>query len=203
MSCHRISERFYDDDFNIKILAESPDRSEIEDLEEYYIKYYDTYNNGLNNSEGGKGYGHNDPKFTTLGYKFTDEQRRKMSEAGKKRALREGFDIRSKRSKTAWQNEEYRKRQSEIRKNKRLRPPKLTDDQVAEIRKRWDEEKADIISKVNSINESKINSSHYEITPHGYFAKQYSDYYNVTTTTIKNVILWKTRTRVLPSVCKS
>ena len=71
----------------------------LKEREEYWINSLDTFNNGLNESPSGKGCGHNSPNFTTLGYKFSDEQRKKMSESAKKRAKREGFDIRSKRSK--------------------------------------------------------------------------------------------------------
>lgn len=204
MSCHRISERFKDDDFDIKILAESTVRSKIEELEEYYIKYYDTYNNGLNNSESGKGYGHNDPKFTTLGFKFTDEQRKKMSEAGKKRALREGFETRSRRSKDAWKNEEFRKKQIEIRKNKRLRPPKISDECVVKIRERFHSMEDYLEKETNKINEERHskNPSWKKTNKERVFANVFHKEYNVSVPTLYGIVSYQTRTKVLPSLCK-
>lgn len=202
--CHKISERFKGDDFDTKILAESTNRSKIEELEEYFIKYYDTYNNGLNDSESGKGYGHNDPKFTTLGYKFTNEQRQRMSEAGKKRALREGFETRSKRSKAAWENEEYRKKQIEIRKNKRLRPPKISDEDVVKIRERFHSMKEYLEKETFRINEARHskNPSWKKTNKERVFANMFHKEYGVSSPALYGIVSYKTRTKVLPSLCK-
>ena len=204
MICHRSSERFYNDDFDFQILAEDTNRSKIEDLEEYYIQYYDTYNNGLNNTKGGKGFGHNDPKFTTLGYTFTDDQRMKMSEAGKKRALREGFDVRSQRAKTAWKNEEYRKTQSEIRKNKRLSSPKVSDEDVVKIREDFHSMESYLDEEVDRINKERHlkNPSWKKTNRERVFANKFCDRYGLTNTAIYGIVSYKTRTKILPLLCK-
>lgn len=205
MSVHQISERFKDDDFDVKILAEDSDRSKIEYLEEYYISYYDTYHNGLNKTKGGKGFGHNDPMFTTLGYTFTPEQRKNMSEAGKKRALREGFEVRSQRSKSVWQNEEYRRKQSEIKKNKRLRPPKISDEEVLQIRKRFHSMEDYLNREAGRINKERHskNPSWKKTNKERVFANKFHTEYGITNTSLHSIVSYKTRTTVLPSLCKS
>lgn len=54
-----------------------------EDAEPIYIKMFDTYKNGLNTTPTGKGNHSSDCKFNTLGYKFSLESRKMMSEAKK------------------------------------------------------------------------------------------------------------------------
>ena len=83
MGDHKRSNRFKNDEFDVTVLEESVDRNYIEQREEYWIEKLDTWKNGLNESSSGKGYGHNSPNFTTLGYKFTDVQREKMSKSAK------------------------------------------------------------------------------------------------------------------------
>jgi hypothetical protein len=204
MCCHQISERFKDNSFDVEILAESTDRSEIEKLEEYYIQYYDTYNNGLNNSKGGKGYGHNDTKFTTLGYSFTDEQRKNMSESAKKRALKEGAKARSKRSKAAWENNEYRKKQIEVRKDKRLCPPKISDKDVIKIRERFHSMNDYLEQETHKINKERHlkNPSWKKTNKERVFANMFHKEYNISSTALHNIVSYKTRTKVLPSLCK-
>jgi len=204
MCVHYSSERFKNDDFDVEIIEENADRSKIEELEEYYISYYDTYENGLNNTKCGKGFGHNDPKFTTLGYSFTEDQRKKMSESGKRRAIREGFELRSQRSKSIWKNEEYRKKQSEIRKNKRLSPPKISDKKVLEIRKRFHSMEDYLNEEVNKINKERHlkNPSWKKTNKERVFANKFHTDYDLTATALYGIVSYKTRTQVLPSLCK-
>jgi len=203
INSHKIDQRFCDDEFDVQVLEESEDRSYIERMEEEYIKKYDTYNNGLNKSKSGKGYGHNSPKFNTLGYQFTEEQRKNMSKAAKKRAQREGHEKRSENCRKPWLDPKYRKHQSNVRKNKRLTPPKISDDQVDEIRKIWDEERSSIQESLVKYNEKQRSLGRMEMTPEGHFSQKYAPHYNVTPVTIKNIITWKSRTKVLPAIYKS
>lgn len=84
--CH--SGRF-SDDFTMTVIYSSKDRDHIEDMEEEFIRIYDSYHNGLNLTESGKGWGHKSKKFTTLGFRFSEESKARMSESRKK-AIREG-----------------------------------------------------------------------------------------------------------------
>lgn len=77
---HKNSKRFKE--FGIKeytILEECETYNEAEILEEKYIKKFDSFHNGLNNSINGKG-NHLSKKFTTKGFKFSEESKRKMRE---------------------------------------------------------------------------------------------------------------------------
>lgn len=87
-SSHHHSGRF-SDGFTMTPIYSSKDRNHIEDMEEEFIKMYDSYHNGLNLTESGKGWGHNSRKFTTHGFSFSEESKAKMSESRKK-AIREG-----------------------------------------------------------------------------------------------------------------
>jgi predicted GIY-YIG superfamily endonuclease len=77
MSAHKKSKRFVQGIEKIEILEECDTYEEAELLESEYIKKYDTYYSGLNESIDGKG-NHLAPKFTTRNYKFTEEQRKNM-----------------------------------------------------------------------------------------------------------------------------
>lgn len=78
LSLYKAFDKYGIDKFMIKILetidTEKCDdiKSELDKLEIFYIKNYDSYNSGYNQTIGG------DAGIT--GYKFTDEQRRKVSE---------------------------------------------------------------------------------------------------------------------------
>lgn len=80
MSAHRNSKRFKNFQFDVDILISTYDKKYIEQMESYYIQYYDTFNNGLNESIDGKG-NHLASNFTTLGFKFSIESRNKMSKS--------------------------------------------------------------------------------------------------------------------------
>lgn len=125
MRCHAITDRFKGYEFSTDILESSEDIA-VHDKEAFYIKVYDTFHNGLNSSIDGKG-NHLAPSFTTRGYKFSDESKKKMSEA--------------KKGKTAWNkgktgiySEETIKRWSESRKG-RIHSSKLSKEDVIEIRR--------------------------------------------------------------------
>lgn len=199
MGDHKRSKRFIGHEFYIQVLEESVDRSYIESKESYYIVAYDTFNNGLNDTETGKGCGHSSPKFNTLGYIFSDKSRKKMSESAKKRCA-ENLEAMSERSKKTWQNKEYREHQSKVRQGKRLRPPKLSDESVNEIRVLYNSLIKSYEQRCEDCNKEAVKLGRMLSTPHGIFAKEYHEKYNVSPTTIKNIVLNKVRTKILPAV---
>lgn len=202
---HKRSNRFKNDDFDFKVLEESQDRQYIEDREEYYINEYDTFNSGLNDTSSGKGYGHNSKNFTTLGYIFTEEQRENMSIAAKNRAKNEPSGLRAEKSKKLWEDPEYRKKQEGKRKGKRLRPPKISDEEVAVIRNHFESVKNDYIAKAEAINleRHKRNPSWKKTTPERAFAKDFHEHYNLSDKGLYGIVAYKTRTEVLPDLWKS
>lgn len=202
MGDHKRSKRFRGIGFDYEILEESNDRSYIEKQEEYWIQKLDTYNNGLNESPSGKGWGHNSPNFTTLGFIYSDESRKKMSESAKKRAKKEGFEVRSQRSKDNYKDPEYMAKQVAVKKGKRLRPPKLSDEQVYGIRKHYDEVFPQLQEECKIINEErhKKNPSWLKTNEAQLFGRKYSEQYGVSLTLLRDIVLWKTRTKVLPSL---
>lgn len=201
MGDHKRSRRFRNDEFTIKILEKSNDRQHINEREEYWIKKLDTFNNGLNESWSGKGYGHNSSNFTTEGYIYSEESRKKMSESAKKRGG--GSEQMRQLSLNQWKNPEIRKHHSEIRKGKRLRKPKLSDEKVSEIRNHYEKEKLNCEQEIKEYNENATKRGWPQKTPSSHFAKKYAEYYNCSNVTLKGIIEWKTRTQVLPSIYKS
>lgn len=199
---HSIGEVFKDDEFNIEILGSYDTRAECEERESYFVESLNTYLDGLNKSKYGKGHNHESPNFTTLNYKYSDESKRKMSDSAKKRALREGFEIRSEASKKSWSNggEAYRQHMSDVRKGRRLRKPKLSDNQVADIRAKWIEEMKLFEERATGINEErkKKNSGWALSSGQSLFSKHYAEIYGVSNTLIRDIILNKCRTKVLP-----
>lgn len=202
MADHRRSRRFYGDDFEMTILAESEDRAQIESLEEHYVVEYNTHQDGLNLSKSGKGHGHNSSKFTTLGYIYSEESRNKMSQKAKERADRDRHKM-AKRSADLWKNEEYRKSQEGKRKGRRLRPPILSDSQVAEIRSLFESERSQLEAIVNEINMERKKKGYFTTTVETYFANKYCNQYGVSKTLIRNIVNNTTRTQCLPIAYKS
>lgn len=107
---HKRSERFSEGIKGIQILKECDGYDEAQKFEEQFINQFDTYNNGLNKTKSGKGCGHNSPKFTTLGYKFSEGSKRKMSE---NHWTKLGFENGMKGKK---HSEEVKKKWSKLRK---------------------------------------------------------------------------------------
>ena len=120
---HKKSPRFEAGIKKIEILEKCESYELAEVLEEKYISEYDTYYNGLNLTIDGKGK-NKDSKFNTLGYKFSEKSKRKMSESAKKRGPNRKEVIHSESTKARW---------SEIRKGKSYGPTKLTEKDWLEI----------------------------------------------------------------------
>ena len=200
---HKRSERFRDDDFIVEILEKNEDRSFIDEREEYWIRELDTFNNGLNKCPSGKGYGHNSPNFTTLGFVFSEESRKKMSESAKKRGgCPEQMRVIALNQ---WKDPEKRKHHSEVRKGKRLRKVILSDETVAEIRALYESIKPQLQEECDIINEERHrkNPGWRKISTAQLFAKTHCENYSVSDTLIYNIVLGKWRTKILPSLCKS
>jgi len=79
MNAHRASKKFCGYTFEYEILV-SGETKDIWDAESKYVEEYDTFFNGLNETISGKG-NHRSERFTTYGYRFSEESRKKMSAA--------------------------------------------------------------------------------------------------------------------------
>lgn len=166
-------------------------------LEEYFINLYDTYHNGLNNSKDGRG-NHNAPNFTTLGYKYTDEQRQKIKDWHKSRdksSYKRGYKF----------SEETKQRWSKKRKGK-CHSQKLSKSDVEYILQKYKEFeltledclKFDLIKKTQKERllkdgwdgkEPLINKGGQQITKVHTFRKIYAPKYNVTEACITILVL--------------
>lgn len=83
LKAHLKTERFSIGIKEFELLHSNISYEEAGQLEEYYIEYFDSFHNGLNESISGKG-NHLAPNFTTKGFKFSRESRIKMSESAKR-----------------------------------------------------------------------------------------------------------------------
>lgn len=99
--------KYGEKNFQIKIL-ELCDREFLSEKEMAYISYYDSYTNGYNLTIGGE---------STIGYKFTEEAKLKISLANSGRFV---SDVTKKKisdsSSKKWADEKYREKQSKSRK---------------------------------------------------------------------------------------
>lgn len=171
MHHHRYSKRFKDYEFEYEILYESSNVDEVYKKEEYYIKKYDTYRNGLNNSINGRG-NHLCEKFTTLGYNHTEETKKKI-----------GSKMKGKKSwnKGTCRDKNTRNKISE--KKKGTKPPntKLCEKDVRIILKNYYNNKPEYHN--GTILQNGRESSYIHE-----FAKKYSNIYGVTLQCIKRII---------------
>lgn len=99
---------------NVEILFEG-NYDECDALEEEFIIKYDTFKNGLNLTNRGKGKNLSD-KFNTFGYKFSEDSKLKMSISAKAREERPTGYRHSVETKQHW---------SELRKGKVWGPSKI------------------------------------------------------------------------------
>lgn len=123
MSQHKSTERFRNHSFNIEIVAQSNDDAILSEESSYIEKFNSMTPNGLNLTRSGKGSGHNSLKFTTRGYRFSEESRKKMSEAAKRRC--------SKFVRTGWKHSDEQKKLWSLKRrgiNARLTTGKKLDD---------------------------------------------------------------------------
>lgn len=78
MSQHKKHKRFKDHNFVYEIIYESESYDDVQSMEEKFIEEFDTFYGGLNETIDGSG-NHLSPKFTTMGYVYSNESREKMS----------------------------------------------------------------------------------------------------------------------------
>jgi predicted GIY-YIG superfamily endonuclease len=114
-----------------KILFEGS-YEECEEKEEYFIKKYNTYENGLNCTTTGKGL-NGEAKFNTLGYIFSEESREKMRLSWTDERRKNLSEKNSVFFKEYW-TDERRKEKSEKTKGRVFGPIKITESIKKEIR---------------------------------------------------------------------
>lgn len=179
MSAHKKTERFALGIQNIEILKECDTYEEAEAIEENYIKIYDTYHNGLNESIDGKG-NHLSPSFTTKGFKFSNKSKNKMkdshwSKTGKYKPI--GIK----------HSEETKQKWSILRKGKAWGPRKIPIEDALKIKEEFEMDKLtfdfDFIRKyVKKTHRDLVETTPIENlkSPNGKFLnkmKLYSEYY--------------------------
>lgn len=120
LSSHRRSKRFSELKIQSTDILFEGTYEECDALEEKYIQEHDTFKNGLNLTNKGKGKNDTD-KFNTYGYKYSEESKKKMSESAKSRTDRPTGYSHSDETKKKW---------SELRKGKVWGPTKLDKDQI-------------------------------------------------------------------------
>lgn len=198
---HKRSERFKIGITNVEILFEG-EKNDCEFFEGHYIQKYDTFIHGLNNTKTGKGQNF---FLTTLGYKFSEESRKKMSESAKGKHSGEKNGMFNKTHSLI-----TRKKISQIHKGK-VYHSKLTKQQVEEIRNKYSNksleiEKELILKKVKKtqrkevINMKNIDFSNLisgngsKLTYYTLFCIKISEMYNVHPNNIRRILkeeTWK------------
>lgn len=177
MCRHKKSSRFIGYDFSYEII-EFSNSVELIDKESYYIQYYNTLTpNGLNISIDGKG-NHLSSNFTTRGFKFSEESKKKMSESSKSRTRTTGWK----------HSDDTKKMWSDKRTGKCWKKPVLTEHQWNELNDIWNKKPA--CPLVNSINK-KLS---YERS----FAKVYAEHFGLTVNGLYNIITNKLRVFKFP-----
>lgn len=176
MCRHRTSARFLGYEFDYEILRSS-DNASVFELEGELIRQHNTLHpNGLNVSIDGKG-NHLAPAFTTRGFKFSPESRRKMSMSAKKRIR-----------KTGWvPSDATRKRWSDQRRGRFWRSPALNEAQWKSLNDLWLER-----PDCNLISAGKIVS--YERA----FAKRYAQDFGLTANGLYNIVANRLKTIRFP-----
>jgi group I intron endonuclease len=174
---HKKSKRFLGHEFIYEILYYSEDHDKIKDSEEIYIKIFDTYKNGLNLTPDGTGNNYTE-KFTTLGFKFSDETKRKLS--------LNHHDVKAEK------NPMYNKTHSDETKAKwsKLRKGKVSS-------KKFDYETIEILLylyKTKPVIDiaNKIQPNGRIIDYDSAFCKVYAGKYNMTAANLKKIIKGKT-----------
>lgn len=171
---HKKSSRFKGYKYEIEILEENPDFEYICDREEYFITLYNTYNNGLNETPDGKGL-QDYRYFTTKGYKFSEESKKKMSIKAKQRLERDGNPFKGKHHTEQTKEKLRQKRLGKIYTHK------LSEEEVKEIIKLFNlKEEFEQVGKPG--RNGKI------ITYERAFALKYCKQFNVTKENIERII---------------
>lgn len=155
-------------DISIKILKTGT-KEEIDLAEEKFIADFNTFiPHGLNKTADGKG----KAKYSTLGYKFSQESRKKMSLAARGR-------IPWNKGKTY----NFRPEVSASRKGKQWRPPKLSEDEVVEI--------IELYRNKVPLDDARLGMIQRNGRPYSYehaFAQKYGEIFGVTPSRVRQII---------------
>lgn len=179
MCAHRKSERFRDYQFECEILAES-DTTDIFVQEEDYIRKHKTLHpHGLNKTATGKGTGPRDfAGWTTRGFKYSEESRRKMSESSKKRIRNTGWKHKPE-VKLAW---------SKLRIGKCWKAPGLSREQWNALMELWVAAPSCVL----------VNSNGRTISYARAFAKRYATQFELTPNGLYNIVAGKLKVFKFP-----
>ena len=176
---HKYHPRFNKFDFSVEVLKDNI-LTEVDRfrLEKEYIKSFDTYKNGLNETPDGTGRSRS-TKFTTLGYNHTEKTKRKISQKlSGKPAWNKG--------KTGYFSKETLENMSKKRKGVRTYQ-KLTTSLVRDIRAKFQKFKYTPTVQRNGRVLSKESA----------FSKNEAKEYNVSETCIRHIVTNKTWKDVL------
>ena len=176
MAEHKKTERFKDYTFTEEILFSCENRNECLDKEKFFIKEYDSFNDGLNNSIDGKG-NHLAPNFTTYGRKHTKETREKIGKALKGR-------VPWNKGKTGCFPKETLDRWSSIRKGVQGKT-KLTKEQVKKLRFEYE------TTLIYFPDENKIGKNGKPKTYISLFCNFMAPYYNITPQCLRQILEYK------------
>lgn len=193
---HEKSKRFLIGIKNVQILEECDDWKLAREYEEMYISKLNTYRNGLNETINGAG-NHLSENFTTKGFKFSDETRKKMAKSFQKRVERDGpLNLHlfiTKETYDKW---------SEKRKGKVWPPRKIDTDLALQIYNMYENDlisfnnsfvktivKKSDISKVGVTNLYTLKSPNGKfLTKEKLYCKYFSMKYKVTESCIRRII---------------
>lgn len=166
MNSHKISDRFKEHSFSVEILEESFDNKLLE-KEEYYITKFNSFKNGLNLTPEGKGSGHGSAKFTTRGFKFSEETKQKMRD--------------KKKDYVPWNKGIYGYKLNVDRRGKCYRTPKFGIEVYQEIREQYDKK-----PHIKSANTKQKNGK--ILTYERAFAKEYCSQWEISIPMLLSII---------------
>lgn len=190
-NAHRKSNRFSIGIKKIEILEECDNYEYAEDREEFYINEFNTYKRGLNCTPKGKEKSEN-CKFNTLGFKFSDKSKKKMSESAKKRGMPKGRK----------HSDECKKKLSDVRKGKCWGPMAFNYEFINQMRYEFENElikfdddfirafvkktHIELVGKI-PINNLIMKSGH-KLTYKSLFIRYYAKKLQKSTAHIKNIL---------------
>lgn len=183
ISSHKKTERFKYNNINYYILFISENHQEILEKETYFINYYNTYKCGLNKTPDGKAKNSNSFRFTTLGFHLSKNTKEKI---GLKSKQNKNYQF----AQNWWNNlseeekQKQYKRRSENFKGKNLRPPKFTEDIIRQLLL--------LYKSKPHLETGKCKKSGQMITFDRAFANKYAPIFNMSITSVRNIIQGKT-----------
>lgn len=157
---------------------------ECMEKEESYINRYDTFHKGLNLTDKGKGRSETN-KFSTFGYRFSEESKRKMSESQKNRKDRNRGFKHSEKTKKHW---------SKIRKGRIFGPVKINKEMILSEWKKFNPPITEVISCLGVVKDGdslKFKNGRlftYNKGKLAIFRREQSDKWGVTKEAISRII---------------